>query len=242
MENPYYKKMIYACANNGAEGEANTCEFVRSPLTKCEGSSMFDFEGMYHCTFKTTFGDTGGLITFLLFAVSIDYIDSFKFFAFGIAIYLLASTADEYLAPALEAISNKLECSQSLAGVTLLALGNGAPDVFAALSAGGYQEEQVNLQIASLYGSVFYIAALVMWLTLKASANGDTIHVTRNFFIRDTVFIMLTSVYTLVIMLVFEGFTLMNSAGFLVIYVLFVIVVIIQARMNQMDIKEAEEG
>jgi len=110
------------------------------------------------------------------------------------------------------------------------------------LSAGGYEEEQVNLQIASLYGSVFYIAALVMWLTLKASANGDTIQVTRNFFIRDTAFIMLTSVYTLVIMLVFEGFTMMNSAGFIVIYVLFVIVVVIQARMNQMDIKEAEEG
>jgi len=108
MENPYYKALIYACNNNGATGEANTCEFVRSPLTKCEGSSMFDFEGIYHCTFKTTFGDTGGLITFLLFAVSIDYIDSFKFFAFGIAIYLLASTADEYLAPALAAISDKL--------------------------------------------------------------------------------------------------------------------------------------
>ena len=59
--------------------------------------------------------------------------------------YNLGSTADMYLSPALETISDKLSCSESLAGVTLLALGNGAPDVFASLSAGGTDESAVNL-------------------------------------------------------------------------------------------------
>ena len=59
--------------------------------------------------------------------------------------YNLGSTADMYLSPALEVISDKLSCSESLAGVTLLALGNGAPDVFASLSAGGVDESDVNL-------------------------------------------------------------------------------------------------
>lgn len=81
-----------------------------------------------------------------------------------------------------------------------------------------------------------------MFLTLKASSNGDYIHVTRNFFIRDTIFIILTSVYTLIVMLVFKGFTIPISAGYLVIYVIFVITVVIQARMNRDDVKEAEEG
>jgi sodium/potassium/calcium exchanger 6 len=54
---------------------------------------------------------------------------------------LLGSTADEYLSPTLEAISEKLQCSESLAGVTLLAIGNGASDVFTAISAGGSPSE-----------------------------------------------------------------------------------------------------
>lgn len=48
----------------------------------------------------------------------------------------LGSTANHYLSPSLEVISDRLKCSESLAGVTLLALGNGAPDVFSAIAAG----------------------------------------------------------------------------------------------------------
>ena len=50
--------------------------------------------------------------------------------------YLLASTADLYLSPALERITLRLGLSESLAGVTLLAFGNGAPDVFTSIAAG----------------------------------------------------------------------------------------------------------
>jgi sodium/potassium/calcium exchanger 6 len=38
------------------------------------------------------------------------------------------------LSPSLEAISTKFSCSESLAGVTLLAFGNGASDIFSALA------------------------------------------------------------------------------------------------------------
>lgn len=89
--------------------------------------------------------------------------------------YMLASTADEYLSPALEAVSDKFACSESIAGVTLLALGNGAPDVFAALSAGGTTEAEVNLQVSSLFGSVFFIACCVVALTLRASKDNGRI-------------------------------------------------------------------
>jgi sodium/potassium/calcium exchanger 6 len=51
-------------------------------------------------------------------------------------IHIMGSTADEWLAASLEVVSNKLKCSESLAGVTLLALGNGASDLFSALAAG----------------------------------------------------------------------------------------------------------
>lgn len=143
--------------------------------------------------------------------------------------YNLASTADEYLSPALEAISDKFACSESIAGVTLLALGNGAPDVFSALSAGGTSDAEVNLQVSSLFGSVLFIATCVVAVTLRASLNDGKIKVTPAFFIRDSIFILLTSVYTLIIIFVFEGFTIPVACGYIIIYVIFVIVVGVQA-------------
>ena len=47
-----------------------------------------------------------------------------------VLMYILTSSADEYLSPSLEFLTEKLKLSESVAGVTLLALGNGAPDVF----------------------------------------------------------------------------------------------------------------
>ena len=54
---------------------------------------------------------------------------------FVIAMYNLASTADLYLSPSLERMTIKFGLSESIAGVTLLAFGNGAADVLVAFSA-----------------------------------------------------------------------------------------------------------
>ena len=51
-----------------------------------------------------------------------------------IFMYNLGSTADEYLSPALEHMTVAFGIPESLAGVTLLAFGNGAPDVFASIA------------------------------------------------------------------------------------------------------------
>lgn len=45
-----------------------------------------------------------------------------------------------YLTPALEKISQALRCSETLAGVTLVALGNGAPETIIAVTSGGNAE------------------------------------------------------------------------------------------------------
>jgi len=72
-----------------------------------------------------TFGDTGKVIAIVPIGALLMLI----------LMYNLSSTADDYLSPALEFLTEKSGISESLAGVTLLALGNGAPDVFAAISA-----------------------------------------------------------------------------------------------------------
>ena len=55
--------------------------------------------------------------------------------------------------------------------------------------------------------------------------------------IMPIIFLLITSAYTIVICLVFKGFTLLLSIGYLVIYLLFVIVVAVQSAQQKDDIK-----
>jgi len=86
--------------------------------------------------------------------------------------YNLASTADEYLSPAIEFIVNKFKISESLAGVTLMALGSGAPDVFSSISAAlsstpdnesGFVGENFT-PACSLLGSCVFLTSVVISL------------------------------------------------------------------------------
>ena len=82
---------------------------------------------MYYCGMEEAFGQTGKVVAIVPVGALLMLI----------FMYNLSSTADEYLSPALEFLTLKLGISESLAGVTFLALGNGANDVFAAISANG---------------------------------------------------------------------------------------------------------
>lgn len=147
----------------------------------------------------------------------------------------LGSTADQYLSPALEAISDKLSCSESLAGVTLLALGNGAPDVFSAIAASGDSDENgdIMLSVSALIGSAFFITTVVMFLAVNASEPHKKIRVTKNFFLRDLIFLNITMIYLLVIMFTVKVINFYVSAGFIGIYAVFVIIVVIQSKQKQ---------
>jgi len=145
--------------------------------------------------------------------------------------YNLGSTADSYLSPALEAISEKLSCSESLAGVTLLALGNGAPDVFAAYSAGsGGDGGDITFTVSALMGSAFFITSVVMYLSVNgAEVVGDTkkIRVTKRFFLRDLLFFMITTIYLLVVIIFIGNITIYVNIGFVGLYTVFVVTVVV---------------
>ena len=85
-----------------------------------------------------------------------------------ICFYILGSTADNYLSPALAKISITLGLSESLAGVTLLALGNGAPDVITAIAASG-DDEGIFLAVGSLMGGGLFISGIVSAVVMFAS-------------------------------------------------------------------------
>ena len=109
---------------------------------------------------------------------------------FAACMYLLGSTADEYLCNALETISDNLKISQTISAITLLALGNGAPDIFASFSAAG-SDEGIYLSLSSSIGGLVFITAISTSIVIFTSGN-DVVMTDKPVFYRNTLFLFVS--------------------------------------------------
>ena len=91
------------------------------PENECGGYGWFPFLDCFYCWASSSAAQAGAFICFVLYAC--------------LLLYVLSTTADVYFAPAMVQLSSWLRLRPRVAGVTLLALGNGAPDVFSVLAA-----------------------------------------------------------------------------------------------------------
>lgn len=148
------------CDSDHLNLHVDKCEFVKK---ECSAGGNFDFFQLYYCTFDKTFGENGKKWAFIPFVLVVG----------AILLYCLATTADEYLSPTLEYMTIKFGLSESLAGVTFLALGNGSPDVFTSIAAIGSSSPDDKpgniLTISQLVGSAFFITTVVISLSTRAS-------------------------------------------------------------------------
>jgi sodium/potassium/calcium exchanger 6 len=120
--------------------QLNPCEYIQG----CDVSYV-NFYAFHYCYFDQKLYLT--MPIFILIGV--------------ICFYLLGDTANRYLSNALTTISDKFNFSQNLAGVTLLAFGNGAPDVISSLVAAN-GEGGLNFNIASAAGAGIFLTAFVL--------------------------------------------------------------------------------
>ena len=103
---------------------------------------------------------------------------------------ILGSTAEEFFSPGLEMLSVKLHVPERFAGVTLLSLGNGAPDVASTVSAllhdrkRGYLLALGELTGAAMVASTLIVGAVVACSTTPVSVGTALV--------RDVVFFMIT--------------------------------------------------
>mmetsp|Transcript_30400 Transcript_30400/g.22162 ORF Transcript_30400/g.22162 Transcript_30400/m.22162 type:complete len:114 (+) Transcript_30400:292-633(+) len=113
-----------------------------------------------------------------------------------------------------------------MAGVTLLAFGAGAPDVFASFSASEAESDSgIFMAISVLLGSSLFILACVTSIVLSYSPKKITMN--RPFFLRDSLF-LLASYSLLFYAVAIRGmidFSL--SMSFIGLYILYVITVVI---------------
>jgi len=148
-----------SCIDNAANyfehDDGGRCGFIETQ-DACQPGSIFNYYSMYYCRFYG-YGEVGRVILVVVVSVLILLV----------LMYNLSTTADNYLAPALEYLTIRFNINESLAGVTLLAFGNGAPDVFSAISAntgGGDAKPNPNdtlLSICGLVGGTVFLSSVV---------------------------------------------------------------------------------
>ncbi|KAB1205001.1 Cation/calcium exchanger 2 [Morella rubra] len=136
--------------------------------------------------------------------------------------YLLGNTASEYFCSSLENLSRVLKLSPTIAGVTLLSLGNGAPDIFASIVS-FMGNETSDIGINTVLGGASFVTCVVVGI-ISISRRRREFKVDKSAFIRDVSFFLLVLVYLIVILLHGE-IDLWGAIGFSSMYIVYVILV-----------------
>lgn len=137
---------------------------------------------------------------------------------------MLASTAEDYFSPALEMFSVKLGLPPRFAGVTLLALGNGAADVSSTVSAITSDPDQgYQLSLGALSGAAMFITCVVSAVVVLV-ADGVPC---RGALVRDVTMLLLTCLVVGVHLSRTGTVTVETTTLFITLYFLFVILVFV---------------
>ncbi|KAL5205286.1 hypothetical protein ABZP36_033495 [Zizania latifolia] len=139
--------------------------------------------------------------------------------------YLLGDTASEYFCASLEGLSSALRLPPAIAGVTLLSLGNGAPDVLSsvvAFAGGGEDAEDVGL--SSVLGGALFVSTVVAGVVAIVAGRRGPVTIERRGFVRDVCFLLVALCYLLAVLLT-GTITVWAAVSFLSLYGAYVLLV-----------------
>lgn len=143
--------------------------------------------------------------------------------------YILSTTGNRYLAPVLGIISDKLQLSQNIAGLTLLAFGNQAPDIIVAFVAGDDENEGIETSLGSLLGGGIIVVGLVLSTVIYF---GKEVQVIPQNYIRDLCMYLISILY--ISLLGYLGkIEIWQASLLLAFYVVYVIICFIFEKKNK---------
>lgn len=184
------------------------CKFVNE---NCE-YSYINFYNLHYCILEQNI-----YITFPILCLSIY-----------ICFYLLSDTSNKYLSNALTILSDKMKMSQTLAGVTLLALGNGAPDVISSIVASG-NDNDVSFSLAALIGGGIFVSGIVLASVIVFSKE---VKVNKQLFMRDLILYILVLLVLIMFSFV-KRIGIYESVTFFLLYFINVLITIFQTRSKK---------
>ena|SRR3990167_10664362 len=132
------------------------CAFVTS---NCNSANYVDFYRLKYCTLAKLPGQY-----YLFWGVSCLIV--------MMSFYFLGNIAEKFLSNSLSLMSKRLGLSEAVAGVTVLAFANGAPDIIASFTAGGEEDTGVFISIGSLFGGCLFASTIVLGLCVLYSKTG----------------------------------------------------------------------
>lgn len=190
------------CSSVHRLARAERCSHARQ---HCGGSSrgLFNYASLHFCHLDERRSVS---VTVLVGAVVLQF-------------YAIATAAELHFSAVVGRMAALLRLSPSMGGVTLLALGNGAPDVFASIAAVGGDNARIGLG-AILSAGTFVSALVVGFVALTAAPFA----VKPSPFIRDVFFYMVAATTLFYIYLTGVIF-LWQAVGLVMFYVMFVAVV-----------------
>lgn len=130
---------------------------------------------------------------------------------------LLASTADSYFCVVMDSIVEKLNIPPSIAGVTFLAFGNGAPDVFSLIMSvlGGMTEIGVG---ANMGAGMFITSVIAGCVAVFSNCE-----INKSSFLRDIIFYLVAVIY-LILVFFDKHIKMWEAIGFLLLYAVYITV------------------
>ncbi|KAI9293951.1 hypothetical protein K502DRAFT_350502 [Neoconidiobolus thromboides FSU 785] len=181
------------------------CSYVRKNCPELN-EGFFNFIELHYCYLRPNIGSVLGV----LLLVSIVFL----------LFLMLGTIASDFFCPNLASIAEELKLSESVAGVTFLAFGNGSPDLFSTFSA--FKANSGALAMGELIGAAWFIISVVV----GSMAVVQSFQVIRKLFMRDILFF--TGAVIFILIIVWDRkITLSESLGLILYYVIYVVTVVV---------------
>ncbi|ULT88483.1 hypothetical protein L3Y34_007588 [Caenorhabditis briggsae] len=200
------------------------CAYIKCNPDACEGGGYLEWSMYVKCQH-----DTGLRVLYIILAVI--------WLAF--CFIVVSTIADDFFCPSISGIVTHLRMSESVAGVTFLAFGNGAPDVLGSFtSVLTTAKPKADLALGDLFGTSIFVTTVVLAIVILTKSFRVAIIPT----LRDLIFYLITLAFIVFCFLKFDRVEVWMSATFIGIYVVYVITVIIfgcyRSRRKKINLKK----
>eukprot|EP01084_Bolivina_argentea_P141415 248494_1 len=201
------------------------CEFVKCCCSNQLEDPMFDYLQFQFChnwgQRISPYVEIANAIVLVIIAINI--------------FLMLGNLANNFFSLIMTDISEAFGVSHNIAGVTFLAFGNGAPDIFSSLTAIGLGGEQLKLAFGGLLGGAVFIPILVT-AVIATYASKKPPKVSKKPFIRDCIFLLFAALY-IFILTMYGTVNIWTASAMIILYFIYVTIAI----LNEVYIKLKKE-